>query len=155
MCSDEFERAAAFLPAVAGSLGPDDLLYLYARFKQAREGANGRPKPGFFDFEGKRKWQAWKDLGEMSAEKAMGEYVSKVEELCPDWREKEGDGGGGMKGWVKVSTMAKAEEEKLEEEDKTLVDFVKEGDVEKVRIRVIALNCLYCTHVNPLIESCP
>ncbi len=134
--SEEFEKAASFLPAVAGTLGQEDLLYFYARFKQRREGPNSRPKPGFFDFEGKRKWQAWRDLADMTAEEAMRQYVGKLDEVCEDWREKEGKqgGGGGVlgRGWVTVSTM-KREEEALEEANKTLLDFVKEGDEEKVR----------------------
>ena len=132
-----FEKAAAFLPGSLGKFTQEDLLYLYGRFKQANDGLNNRPKPGFFDFQGKQKWQAWKDLGDMSKEEAMTQYIQRVEERCPGWEKQEegeeGGGGGGLAGWVSVSTMKKPEEEEIDEEEKTLSDFVKEGNEEAVR----------------------
>ncbi len=69
--AEDFEKAAAYLRGIAGKLDSSDLLYLYARFKQAHEGPCNVPKPGFFDFSGKQKWAAWKDLLDLSREKAM------------------------------------------------------------------------------------
>ena len=66
-----FEQAAAYLRGIAGKLDSVSLLFFYARFKQANEGPCNAPKPGFFDFQGKQKWAAWKDLGDLSREQAM------------------------------------------------------------------------------------
>ena len=39
---------------------PDaDLLTLYGLFKQGVHGDNSTEKPGFLDFKGKAKWEAW------------------------------------------------------------------------------------------------
>jgi diazepam-binding inhibitor (GABA receptor modulating acyl-CoA-binding protein) len=37
----------------------DELLNLYALYKQATCGDNNTCKPGTFDFKGKKKWEAW------------------------------------------------------------------------------------------------
>jgi len=66
-----FEKAAVYLRGIAGKLDSADLLYFYARFKQANDGPCNAPKPGFFDFQGKQKWAAWKELGDTSREQAM------------------------------------------------------------------------------------
>ena len=66
-----FDQAAAYLRGIAGKLDSTSLLFFYARFKQANEGPCNVPKPGFFDFQGKQKWSAWKDLGDLSREEAM------------------------------------------------------------------------------------
>ena len=68
---EQFEKAASFLRGIAGKLDSQDLLYFYARFKQANEGPCNIPKPGFFSFEGKQKWSAWKELGDLDRLSAM------------------------------------------------------------------------------------
>ncbi len=136
MDEETFDQAAACLPTILAKLSSSDLLYFYARFKQAKEGPNERPKPGFFDFQGKQKWQAWKDLGKMTKKEAMTQYVEKLESVCPEWREKDTTKGGLEGSWVSVSTMKKPEESAPDEKDKTLLDFVKEGDSEKVRAAI-------------------
>jgi len=68
---EQFEKAASFLRGIAGKLDSQDLLYFYARFKQANEGPCNVPKPGFFSFEGKQKWSAWKELGDLDRLSAM------------------------------------------------------------------------------------
>ena len=47
----EFEKAADYVRQIAGKLDGTDLLHFYARFKQAKDGPNKSPKPGFFDFQ--------------------------------------------------------------------------------------------------------
>jgi len=131
MSEKDFEAAASFLPNVVGKLDSADLLYFYARFKQAKEGRNERPKPGFFEFQAKQKWQAWKDLGQMSTSEARQQYINRLTELEPEWRDAEG-AERGQKGWVSVSTMQKTEVD-VEPSDKTIVDYVKEGNLETLR----------------------
>ncbi len=68
---EQFEKAASFLRGIAGKLDSRDLLYFYAHFKQANEGPCNVPKPGFFNFEAKQKWSAWKELGDLDRLAAM------------------------------------------------------------------------------------
>ena len=58
-----FEKAAAQLQGLVQVASREQLLYLYARYKQVQVGNCNTPKPSFFDFEGKQKWEAWKALG--------------------------------------------------------------------------------------------
>jgi acyl-CoA-binding protein len=134
---DEFEKAAAFLPGVVGKLDSADLLYFYGRFKQAKVGPNDTAKPGFFEFQGKQKWQAWKDMGDMSKETAMSEYVDKMNQIDPDWVNKECPEGGGI-GWVSVSAMIAPEEENIPDDKKSIFDWTKEGNVSEVETRLRA-----------------
>ncbi|KAK1801451.1 hypothetical protein P4O66_022728 [Electrophorus voltai] len=80
----EFEAAADRVRDLVQIASREQLLYLYARYKQAKVGKCNTAKPGFFDFEGQRKWTAWKQLGETSREQAMQEYVTCVHALDPD-----------------------------------------------------------------------
>ncbi|XP_010766729.1 acyl-CoA-binding domain-containing protein 6 [Notothenia coriiceps] len=52
----EFESAADRVRDLVQTAARDQLLYLYARYKQAKVGKCNTQKPGFFDFEGQRKW---------------------------------------------------------------------------------------------------
>jgi len=71
------------------NLQDDEKLYLYSRFKQANFGNNTTAKPGFLDFKGKAKWEAWNNLGDMSKEEAMAQYVEAAKKyLPPDVRAK-------------------------------------------------------------------
>ncbi|VDO04728.1 unnamed protein product [Rodentolepis nana] len=74
---DVFSRAAKFVPEIVESLSNEDLTYLYARYKQATEGPCDIPQPGFLQYKARAKWNAWKALGDLSAEEAMKQYVQK------------------------------------------------------------------------------
>ncbi|XP_063095933.1 acyl-CoA-binding domain-containing protein 6 isoform X4 [Cavia porcellus] len=80
-----FEKAAAHLQGLIQVASREQLLYLYARYKQVRVGNCNTPKPSFFDFEGKQKWEAWKALGDSSPTQAMQEYIAVVKKLDPGW----------------------------------------------------------------------
>ena len=62
---------------------PDDptLLKLYGLYKQATEGNIKGKRPGFSDFKGRAKYDAWARLRGKSPEWAMGEYVGLVDQL--------------------------------------------------------------------------
>ncbi|XP_057213477.1 acyl-CoA-binding domain-containing protein 6 isoform X3 [Triplophysa rosa] len=130
---NEFEAAADRVRDLVQTASREQLLYLYARYKQAKVGKCNTSKPGFFDFEGQRKWSAWKQLGDMSAEQAMQEYVSCVQVLDPDSSQKERRGGekrsGGF-GGPAVSSLY--QEEKISEEDKNIFDYCRENNIEHV-----------------------
>ena len=57
------------------------LLHLYALYKQGSEGDVSGPKPGFFDFVGTAKYEAWAKLAGSSQDDAMKKYVDLVKKL--------------------------------------------------------------------------
>ncbi len=59
----------------------DTLLNLYSLFKQSTEGDVSGQRPGFADFKGRAKYDAWAELKGTSREKAMRDYVDLVEKL--------------------------------------------------------------------------
>ncbi|HEX6886495.1 MAG TPA: acyl-CoA-binding protein [Candidatus Nanopelagicales bacterium] len=63
---------------------PDDdtLLRLYALFKQATEGDVSGKRPGFTDFVGRKKYDAWQSVAGMSADDAKAAYAELVESLA-------------------------------------------------------------------------
>jgi len=115
-------------------LDTEKLLYFYARYKQATEGPCNVPKPGFFDFKGKQKWEAWKSVGDMTKEEAMKQYVTAIADVDPDWELKVNSGDGPRTSWVRVSSLAANEQDEvMEDKDKSCFDWVKENNVNKLR----------------------
>lgn len=76
-----FEFACENIKNLNKTPSNDDLLYLYAHFKQATIGDCDSNEPSFFDVKGKAKWSAWKDLEGLSRDDAMLNYCSKYLEL--------------------------------------------------------------------------
>ncbi len=62
---------------------PDNatLLQLYALYKQATVGDVEGRRPGFTDFAGRAKYDAWADLEGTDSEDAMQQYIDLVDEL--------------------------------------------------------------------------
>jgi len=59
----------------------ENLLKLYALYKQATEGDVQGERPGMMDMKGRAKFDAWAGLQGLSAEDAMQDYVDLVESL--------------------------------------------------------------------------
>lgn len=59
----------------------DTLLKLYALYKQGSEGDVSGEKPGFFDFVGVAKYEAWEKLQGMDPAEAKQKYVDLVDSL--------------------------------------------------------------------------
>lgn len=134
--SDMFEGAADHVKSIVGKLEPGHLLELYGFYKQATLGPCNVPKPRWYEVQAKQKWEAWQALGDMSHESAMKKYVQLVSELDHGWRDtnlsSKGSGdNSGRSGWVTVSCMSSTDEY-LDDADKTIFDWVKEGNAEKV-----------------------
>lgn len=128
----EFHQATEWVKNKGMTLDSSLLLYFYGRYKRAKDGKCNIEKPGFFDFQGKQKWQAWKDCDDLSLEEAMLQYVEKVTELDPDFHDKKPEDDDKNKAWVSVSSMPN-EETELEDKDKNIFHFVQEGRVDKVK----------------------
>ena len=76
-----FEQAAKDVHSLAERPDNETLLRLYALYKQGAEGDVSGPKPGFFDFVGTAKYEAWGKLKGTSQEEAMQKYVDLVKKL--------------------------------------------------------------------------
>jgi len=60
----------------------DTLLRLYALYKQGSEGDVSGDKPGFFDFVGTAKYEAWAKLKGTAQDDAKQKYVALVKKLA-------------------------------------------------------------------------
>ncbi|MGV6853033.1 MAG: acyl-CoA-binding protein [bacterium] len=63
---------------------PDDetLLEIYALYKQATSGDVTGDRPGFFDFVGGAKFDAWEKLEGTSEQDAMQKYIDLINSLA-------------------------------------------------------------------------
>ncbi|MGH8213520.1 MAG: acyl-CoA-binding protein [Rhodanobacteraceae bacterium] len=77
----EFEQAASDVKQLSKRPDNDTLLKLYALYKQGSQGDVCGPKPGFFDFVGTAKYEAWAQLRGLSTEEARQKYVELVRKL--------------------------------------------------------------------------
>ncbi|XP_075853158.1 acyl-CoA-binding domain-containing protein 6 isoform X2 [Microcebus murinus] len=129
-----FEKAAAHLQGLIQVASREQLLYLYARYKQVKVGNCNTPKPSFFDFEGKQKWEAWKALSDSSPRQAMQEYIAGVKNLDPGWNpqipEKKGKEANSGFGGPVVSSLY--HEETIREEDKNIFDYCRENNIDHI-----------------------
>ncbi len=77
----KFNTAASDIKNSGLTLDNDTLLTLYGYYKQALEGDCKGDAPGFFDFKGKSKYDAWMQNKGMDKESAMKKYIKKVEKI--------------------------------------------------------------------------
>ena len=59
----------------------DELLKLYALFKQATQGDVAGNRPSLINVKARAKWDAWKELSGIEKDRAMRDYTHTVEEL--------------------------------------------------------------------------
>ncbi|KAK3591446.1 hypothetical protein CHS0354_033445 [Potamilus streckersoni] len=139
---DIFHAATDYVRQNTSKMDSDTLLYLYARYKQVTIGPCNTEKPGFFDFQGKQKWEAWKKIGKLDRKMAMVEYITTVGNIDPDWKDKFDKKeskkmiGGGL--GVVVSTLQGSDDD-IDDEKKTIFDWCKEGNTQNVR-RILETN---------------
>lgn len=82
--SDQFETAVEVAKSLPERPGNDTLLRLYALYKQGSEGNVKGDKPGFFDFVGVAKYEAWEKLEGLDQNEARAKYVQLVRKLGGD-----------------------------------------------------------------------
>ncbi|XP_058838069.1 acyl-CoA-binding protein homolog [Topomyia yanbarensis] len=78
----KFDEAALKVKAFTKRPTDQELLQVYALFKQATVGDNTTAKPGLLDLKGKAKWQAWMDKKGTSQDAAKEAYIKLAEELA-------------------------------------------------------------------------
>jgi acyl-CoA-binding protein len=76
-----FEAAAAEAKNLPERPSNEDLLDLYALYKQGSEGDVSGDRPGLLDFVGGAKYDAWSKIKGMTDVEAMQRYVEKVNAL--------------------------------------------------------------------------
>ena len=78
---DQFDKAAAAAKSLPDRPDDQTMLTLYALYKQGSSGDVAGSKPGFFDFVGTAKYEAWEKLRGTSQEDAQRQYVEMVRKL--------------------------------------------------------------------------
>ncbi len=78
----QFEDAAKKALNLKDRPDNDTMLKLYALYKQGSQGDVSGEKPGFFDFVGVAKYEAWAKLAGTDLEKAQKLYVDLVKKLA-------------------------------------------------------------------------
>lgn len=81
MVSQLFEEKAKAVNELPTKPDTDELLKLYALYKQATVGDNTKEKPGIFNMKDRYKWDAWEELKGKSQDDAEKEYIEFVDEL--------------------------------------------------------------------------
>lgn len=78
---EEFDKAVIRSKELAKRPSNEELLLLYALFKQATEGDIVGDRPGGFDFKAIAKFDSWAELKNKTRDAAMQEYVQLVDRL--------------------------------------------------------------------------
>ena len=76
-----FEQASKSIQGLSERPDNDTLLRLYALYKQGSEGDVSGDKPGFFDFVGTAKYEAWAKLKGTTGDEARRKYIDLVAKL--------------------------------------------------------------------------
>lgn len=124
-----FNKATVYLQSLASELNSAELLKFYALYKQATIGPCNISKPNWYQMQARQKWEAWKNLNDMSCDDAMNNYVLELSKLNPNWEQ---DVQSESNNWVAISRLINMEDE-ISDTDKTFLDWVKEGHDEKVQ----------------------
>ena len=80
--ANQFAAAQKRVKALSKSPGNDDLLELYALFKQATVGDVSGSRPGMMDFKGRAKFDAWATKKGTAKDQAMTKYIALVDRLA-------------------------------------------------------------------------
>ncbi len=78
----KFEDAQKRVKALSKAPGNDELLELYALYKQATAGDVTGSRPGMMDFKGRAKFDAWATKKATSKDEAMRKYIALVDTLA-------------------------------------------------------------------------
>mgnify|MGYP005648991785 CR=1 FL=1 len=73
-----FENAVAASKSISERPSNQDLLKLYALYKQATEGDNTNAAPTGFDFKAMAKHNAWMGLAGTSKDESMTQYIDLI-----------------------------------------------------------------------------
>ena len=78
---EDFDQASAESKQLPEKPSDDNLLKIYALFKQSTIGDVTGERPGIFDFVAGAKYDAWEEVKGKSQYEAMQEYVDLINKL--------------------------------------------------------------------------
>lgn len=78
----KFEDAQARVKKLPSAPSTDDLLELYALYKQSTAGDVSGSRPGMLDMKGRAKFDAWAKKKGLGQDAAMNAYVALVDRLA-------------------------------------------------------------------------
>lgn len=128
---DRFNLAANYIQTNHNKFSKQELLVFYANFKQATVGKCDVARPGIFRIQERAKWDAWNNLQDIDQDSAKTSYINYLSELLPKWDE--------SKDQKFTSTFGNAVSrpqiftEAISESEKSIQDFIKDGEAEKLR----------------------
>ena len=73
---EQFEIAIKAINDLSTKPSNDNLLKIYAFFKQSREGDVSFARPSILNQKGRAKWDSWKKLEKMDKQDAMANYIA-------------------------------------------------------------------------------
>ena len=79
--NESFEAAQQRVKTLSKTPAPDELLELYALYKQATVGDVQGSRPGMLDFKGRAKFDAWSGKKGVAQANAESDYVKLVGKL--------------------------------------------------------------------------
>jgi diazepam-binding inhibitor (GABA receptor modulating acyl-CoA-binding protein) len=79
--AEDFQAAVSSSQSLTRRPSNEELLELYALYKQSTDGDVSGDRPGGFDFKAIAKFDAWTEKKGMSKEQAMQKYVELVARL--------------------------------------------------------------------------
>jgi diazepam-binding inhibitor (GABA receptor modulator, acyl-CoA-binding protein) len=82
---EAFEAAAQRVQKLSRKPSNEDLLKLYACYKQGSVGDVVGARPSVFDVKGRAKFDAWSKLKGVSQERAQADYVTLAERLVREF----------------------------------------------------------------------
>ncbi len=82
---EEFEKAVAQSKELTKRPSNEELLQLYALYKQATDGDVTGDRPGGFDFKAIAKFDAWTEVKGKTKEEAMKDYIALMARLSQQY----------------------------------------------------------------------
>lgn len=79
--NEKFQQAAVDVKTLTSRPSNEDMLALYANFKQASSGDVAGKRPGMLDMVGRAKYDAWASLKGVSSDDAKQTYIDTVNRL--------------------------------------------------------------------------
>ncbi|XP_053660238.1 uncharacterized protein LOC128709272 [Anopheles marshallii] len=128
-----FTKASKFLEHSTDLFKQEQLLQFYGLYKQATVGPCNIPKPAIYSMAARAKWYAWDKVKALDPIAAKMEYVRLMDELAPNWCEKSASDVA----WVSVSRPKRLSESLPDETNKSLIDRIKEDDLDGVRNMIL------------------
>jgi hypothetical protein len=71
----------------------------------------------------------------------LQEYITRLDEIDPEWSGKEAEG---ERGWMSVSTLGRDTDPEVDPDDKSVFDWVKESNLEKVQLCMPEMSPAQC-----------